>query len=314
MSQLEVVSSLTLYSCCSISMILLNKLVVDTYKINFPFSIIFLQNISALALVTALRAGKFIQFPPFDPAVARKWLPLTIFFVVMLVSSIKSLHTMSVAIQTIIKNLAVVITAAGDKYFFQKPITPPMLVAFGLMICGSYMGTVQDKWVTAWGLFWTIVNVLSTVGYVLYMKLLLHQVSQEIGRYGPVFYNNLLSLPFLIIPAAVTSSGFVDSMEQTSMGGWICLTIMLGIGAVMTFASFWCMKLTSPTAYSVMGSLNKVPLALIGIVIFGTYPTSLGAFGISISLTGGVIYAWATSGSGSAKKEPSEEKEGATKV
>jgi GDP-mannose transporter len=276
-------------------MILLNKLVVDTYGINFPYAIIFCQNLSALCLIAVLRGMNLIQYPAFDAQVARKWLPLTIFFVVMLISSIKSLHTMSVAIQTIIKNLAVVLTACGDKYFFQKPISPTMLVAFALMITGSYMGTVQDKWVTAWGLMWTCINVVSTVGYVLYMKLLLHQVSQEIGRYGPVFYNNLLSLPFLILPAAITCPGLADKLQTTSGGGALCLTLMLLVGAVMTFASFWCMKLTSPTAYSVMGSLNKVPLSLIGIVLFGTYPTTLGAMGITVSLTGGTLYAWATS-------------------
>jgi len=298
------ITSVCLYSLCSISMILLNKLVVDTYGVNFPLALIFYQNLAALLLVSVLKSLGVVHYPSFDIAVAKKWLPLTVFFVVMLVSSIKSLHTMSVAIQTIIKNLAVVLTALGDKYFFQKPVTPIMFVAFGLMIAGSYMGTIQDKWVTPAGLFWTILNVLTTVGYVLYMKLLVHQVSQEIGRYGPVFYNNLLSLPFLVIPACMTTPDLILRLQHTPYAGDFCLVAMLLIGAVMTFASFWCMKLTSPTAYSVMGSLNKVPLALIGIVLFGTYPTVLGLVGISVSLTGGVIYAYATSTAGQKKPAP----------
>eukprot|EP00760_Papus_ankaliazontas_P025901 PhM_4_TR2915/c0_g1_i2/m.1143/K15356/VRG4, GONST1; GDP-mannose transporter len=290
----EVVLSVVLYSLCSISMILLNKLVVATYGLNYPFAIIFLQNVSALILVAGLKRAGLVSYPSFDKGVAQKWVPLTLFFVTMLISSVKSLHTMSVAVQTIIKNLAVVLTALGDRYFFSKQLSPQIMASFGLMIIGSYLGSVSDKWVTAWGLFWTIVNVLSTVGYVLYMKLLLHQVSQEIGRYGPVYYNNLLSLPFLFFPGALSAEGMVESLGHTALGGHICLALMLFVGAIMTFASFWCMKMCSPTTYSVMGSLNKIPLTFLGIVIFNTYPTMIGAVGISISLSGGIMYAIAT--------------------
>eukprot|EP00760_Papus_ankaliazontas_P025903 PhM_4_TR2915/c0_g1_i4/m.1145/K15356/VRG4, GONST1; GDP-mannose transporter len=297
----EVVLSVVLYSLCSISMILLNKLVVATYGLNYPFAIIFLQNVSALILVAGLKRAGLVSYPSFDKGVAQKWVPLTLFFVTMLISSVKSLHTMSVAVQTIIKNLAVVLTALGDRYFFSKQLSPQIMASFGLMIIGSYLGSVSDKWVTAWGLFWTIVNVLSTVGYVLYMKLLLHQVSQEIGRYGPVYYNNLLSLPFLCLPAFGTAEDFWVDVQRTNSTGIIFLVLMLVISAAMTFSVFWCMKMTSPTTYSVMGSLNKIPLSFLGIVIFNNYPTTTGWFGIAISLSGGMVYA-AANASTTAKK------------
>eukprot|EP00331_Platyophrya_macrostoma_P010899 CAMPEP_0176429796 /NCGR_PEP_ID=MMETSP0127-20121128/13903_1 /TAXON_ID=938130 /ORGANISM="Platyophrya macrostoma, Strain WH" /LENGTH=293 /DNA_ID=CAMNT_0017811627 /DNA_START=302 /DNA_END=1183 /DNA_ORIENTATION=+ len=273
-------------------MILLNKLVIDTYHLDFPMGLLVLQNGCALLLIATLKQLRLVHYPDFDWTVVRKWLPLTVLFVGMLWTSMKSLKIMSVAVQTILKNLAIILTALGDQYLFNKHVTAPMYGAFGLMVLGSYLGSVGDKWVTSWGLFWTFSNIGFTVAYVLYMKRLLGDVSREIGRYGPVFYNNLLSLPFLLPSCIATLPDMGSAIAASSTGALVCLFMMILVGSVMTFASFWCMKVTSPTTYSVTGALNKIPLALMGIFIFGHMPTSVGWFGIVVALSGGVWYTW----------------------
>lgn len=286
----EVAISLICYSACSVSMILLNKLVIDTYHIDFPMGLLVLQNGCALLLVAVLKQLKLVHYPDFDMVVVRKWLPLTVLFVGMLWTSMKSLKIMSVAVQTILKNLAIILTALGDQFLFGKRVTLPMYGAFSLMVVGSYLGSVGDKWVTSWGLFWTFTNIGFTVAYVLYMKRLLGDVSREIGRYGPVFYNNLLSLPFLLPSCLATLPDLGRTIANSSNGAIACLFMMVAVGSVMTFASFWCMKVTSPTTYSVTGALNKIPLALMGIFIFGHIPSAVGWLGIAIALSGGLIY------------------------
>jgi GDP-mannose transporter len=288
----EIIFSIVGYSTCSISMIILNKLVIDKHGIDFPMGLLFLQNLSALVLVVAAKAFGFIHFPAFDMRVVRKWLPLTILFVAMLWTSMKSLKIMSVAAQTIIKNLAIVLTALGDQFFHQKQLTKGMYVAFAMMVLGSYLGSVGDQWVTEWGLFWTFANVFFTVSYVLYMKQLLDGVSREIGRYGPVFYNNLLSLPFLLFFCGGSLGEMFGAIGSANSSALLSLVLMILVGSVMTFATFWCMKMTSPTTYSVTGALNKIPLAVLGIVVFGHHPTLIGICGIVCALSGGLVYTW----------------------
>lgn len=286
----EVALSLIGYSTCSVSMILLNKLVIDTYHIDFPMGLLVLQNGCALLLVALLKSLRLVHYPDFDKNVAKKWLPLTILFVAMLYTSMKSLKIMSVAVQTILKNLAIILTALGDQYLFGKKVTLPMYAAFGLMVVGSYLGSVGDRWVTAAGVFWTFMNIFFTVAYVLYMKRLLGDVSREIGRYGPVFYNNLLSLPFLLPSCIATLPELGAAIVDSSAGAKLCLLLMILVGSVMTFASFWCMKVTSPTTYSVTGALNKIPLAVMGVFIFGHVPSAVGWTGIVVALSGGLWY------------------------
>ena len=288
----EVAVSILIYSSCSISMILMNKLVMDTYKLNYPMGLLFLQNLAAWVLVVGAKKFGFISYPAFDMAVVKRWLPLTVLFVTMLYPSMKSLKLMSVAVQTILKNLAIILTALGDWKFFSKPLTPPMFGAFALMILGSYLGATGDQYVTAEGLFWTFANVFATVSYVLYMRLLLGHVSKEIGRYGPVFYNNMLSLPFILPSCFTTLPDMFADIAVAPLPALFCLTIMILVGAVMTFATFWCMRVTSPTTYSVTGALNKVPLAFLGILIFGHWPKPIGFVGIAFALSGGFLYTY----------------------
>jgi GDP-mannose transporter len=73
-------------------------------------------------------------------------------------------------------------------------------------------------------------------------------------------------------------------------------------GALICFASVYAMKCNSATTYSVVGSLNKIPLTFLGIIIFKSYPTTVGWVGIAIGLSGGVYYAYLMS------NRPKEEK------
>jgi GDP-mannose transporter len=301
----EISAAIILSSCCSISLTLLNKLVLDTYKLDYPWGLLFVQNVSALLLVVIAKQLGLVQYPKLDVRVVKKWMPLTILFVAMLYTSMKSIHDMSVAVMTILKNLATIITAFGDAYLFGHKLTPGMIASFLIMFAGAYFGSSTDRWVTPWGLFWTFSNVASTVAYVLYMKVLLVNVSAEIGKYGPVFYNNLLSLPFLMLPSAPTFPALVEEVFAAPAKVQVALGVMIVIGSIMTFATFWCMRVTSPTTYSVVGTLNKIPLLLVGIVLFDQAPTMLGTVGIGCALAGGALYTYLNLPSRSTEKEES---------
>jgi GDP-mannose transporter len=50
--------------------------------------------------------------------------------------------------------------------------------------------------------------------------------------------------------------------------------IFSGVSAFgMSYASAWCVRTTSSTTYSMVGSLNKLPIAISGIIFFGDVAT-----------------------------------------
>lgn len=294
-SSRSAVLSVVTYSTCSVSMILLNKLLMYTFAMPFPISLLLLQNTGAFVLVSLGKQLNLISFPDFSWSVARRWIPLTALFVMMLVSSMKSLQHMSVSAQTIIKNLAIIATALGDKWLYGKRMPPGIVFSFVLMIVGSYLGAQGDKWVSRLGLVWTAGNIVSTVAYTLYMKKLMSDLGRGLGPYGPVYYNNLLSVPVFFFAGLWELKPFLFSLAHCTPAALGFLGVMTAVSSLMTFGVFWCMKETSPTTFSVVGALNKVPVTLLGIVIFQQFPSMMGYLGIALALLGGLLYSYSNS-------------------
>ncbi|KPI85938.1 lipophosphoglycan biosynthetic protein (lpg2) [Leptomonas seymouri] len=289
---MEGILSVAVYSSCSISMILVNKLLMNKYEMNFPNGILILQTGGAVAIIMAAKALKLVDYPALSMEVAQKWLPLTLMFVAMLLTSMLSLGTMSVAAQTVLKNLAVVLTAVGDKFLYNKPQNPAVYFAFALMILGSYLGAKGDQWVTPRGLFWTFLNIISTASYTLYMRAVLGAFGSTIGRYGPVYFNNLLSLPFFLVLGIYEVGPFMEAIGQASLTAKVVLMFSVLVSSMMTFGVFWCMELTSPSTLSVVGSLNKIPMTFLGMLVFNQFPEPIGYLGILIAISAGCLYTY----------------------
>lgn len=67
-----------------------------------------------------------------------------------------------------------------------------------------------------------------------------------------------------------------------------------GLGAVgISYASAWCQRATSSTTYSMVGALNKLPIAISGFVFFDAPITLGGVSAIFIGFVSGIVYAWA---------------------
>ncbi len=48
-----------------------------------------------------------------------------------------------------------------------------------------------------------------------------------------------------------------------------CLILFSGaLGVFLSFATLWCVGSTSATTYAVVGTLNKVPTTILGVLIF----------------------------------------------
>ena len=88
-------------------------------------------------------------------------------------------------------------------------------------------------------------------------------------------YNNVLSLPVLLVLSFSFEdwSGFVHGLihENTLIVNLRLLTSMVLSGFAGFFISFttaWCLRVAPSTTYSMVGALNKLPVALSGVMFF----------------------------------------------
>eukprot|EP00980_Cylindrotheca_fusiformis_P013458 scaffold3437_cov113-Cylindrotheca_fusiformis.AAC.25 len=305
----KILSACGFYSFCSVSMVLVNKSLASSYKDviagDLNILLVVFQAIVAVVAVELCKCLKWVEYPNFSLRTAREWAPVNIFFCLMLFTGMASLQHNSVPMVTIFKNITNIITTIGDYYCFGSTSETLVIVAFGIMLGGAVMAAWNDISVSATGLFWMMLNCFSCSGYVLYMKFATKTV--KLSKFGMVFYNNLLCI-FFLLPAAY-AMGEVQLFLQTEAihtPDYLQKNAFAGlVGFLLNFASLHCVSLTGPTTYAIIGSINKVPIAILGYFLFDNKISNETWFFISISMAGGFLYSYAKLQTAHSKKETS---------
>ncbi|EMS47706.1 hypothetical protein TRIUR3_10661 [Triticum urartu] len=121
------------YCIASCSMILVNKFVLSGYGFNAGIFLMLYQNIVSVTIVSTLSLSGVISTEPLTWKLIKVWLPVNIIFVGMLITSMFSLKYINVAMLTILKNVANVLTASGETYFFKKQHDRQVWISLMLM-------------------------------------------------------------------------------------------------------------------------------------------------------------------------------------
>lgn len=113
-----------------------------------------------------------------------------------------------------------------------------------------------------------------------------------------MFYNNLLTIPVLIVASLVaedwSSANFAKNFPPETRNSILIGMIYSGMGAIfISYCSAWCIRCTSSTTYSMVGALNKLPIAISGFIFFAAPVTLGGVSAIFIGFVSGIVYAWA---------------------
>jgi GDP-mannose transporter len=74
---------------------------------------------------------------------------------------------------------------------------------------------------------------------------------------------------------------------------FIMMNFIAGLlGFYLNFASLWCVAATSATTYAIVGSLNKVPITVLGFFMFETKMTHQGVLYIAVASLGGLLFGY----------------------
>ena len=116
----------------------------------------------------------------------------------------------------------------------------------------------------------------------------------KLPKFGMVFYNNLLC-SILVVPLILLYNEVPMLSHPAIMNTqFIVMNVSAGVlGFFLNFASLWCVSETSASTYAIVGSMCKIPVTVLGVVLFNAPITEKGISFISMSLFGGFIYAYA---------------------
>jgi hypothetical protein len=113
-----------------------------------------------------------------------------------------------------------------------------------------------------------------------------------------MYYNNLLSIPILLVSSILledwSSVNVALNFPSDSRNSIIAAMVISGLSSVfISYTSAWCVRITSSTTYSMVGALNKLPLAISGLLFFGNPVTVGGCGAIGLGFVSGLVYTWA---------------------
>lgn len=281
------------YSLCSMSQTFTNKAVLSEkmFNFNYPMLLLFFQHTFTLTLVLCAKYLGYVQFSTkIKWRIVRSWYPVNILFILMLISGTYALKLLTVPMVTIFKNFTTTMTTMGDFIMFGQSLSYGIVASVTLMVTSSIVAGYYDLKYDAQGYCWQGFNCLVSAGYVLYMRFAMKKT--QLNEWGMVYYNNALAIPTLI--PLVLLSGEVTAIYNdpvTYSWGFYFMFVWSGIsGFLLSVSSFWAVRTTSPSTYSMVGSLNKIPLTILGVIFFAAPLNLIGGSSITIGLIAGGLF------------------------
>ncbi|KAF9954747.1 GDP-mannose transporter into the lumen of the Golgi [Mortierella alpina] len=298
--------SILAYCSSSILMTVTNKMVLSRFDFNMNFLLLTIQALTAVVMLWVFKKFGLISYRKLDTSEAKKWFPISLALVAMIYTGSKSLQFLSIPVYTIFKNLTIILIAYGEVLWFGSKVTPMMLLSFAFMVLSSIIAGWSD--ISSFvpkdssdliqfnpGYAWMALNCLSSAGYVLYMRKRIKYFSFK--DYDTVYYNNLLSLPVMLALSICLEgwgSGEIEKTFHPEVRSSLMIAITLsGVSSfLISYGSAWCVRCTSSTTYSMVGALNKLPVAASGILFFGDPATFGNVFGIFFGFVAGLLYSY----------------------
>jgi len=297
------------YCTSSVGMVLLNKLALSGFDFHSITSLLIFQCVFCVVAVRMCAALGLITLEPWSWQIARAWFPANIVFVAMLWTSFPALQLLGVGMVTVLKNLTNLFTIFGDIIFFDKSYGKGVWATLALMSVSALCGAFTDLNFNGKGYAWQLLNCCLTAGYSLSLRGIMDKVApmtrnqQKLDKISMVLYNNVLSLPLLLVVAGIngeyTSLLQEPALYNSRFQAAACLSALCGL--LISFCSLWFLSTTTATTFSLVGSLNKLPIAVFGLIFFDAVWSAKNVASIAIGLLAGIVFAKTNQGSSAAK-------------
>ncbi|ERF69040.1 GDP-mannose transporter [Endocarpon pusillum Z07020] len=300
------------YCASSILMTVTNKYVLSGTDYNLNFFLLCVQSIVCVVAIQTCKSSGVINYRDFKVDEAKKWFPISLLLIGMIYTSTKALRFLSIPVYTIFKNLTIILIAYGEVLWFGGSVTSMALFSFGLMVLSSVIAawadikhaleshgtstseaTARISTLNA-GYIWMLANCLCTAAYVLGMRKRIKLTNFK--DFDTMFYNNLLTIPILFVASLLvedwTSANIAKNFPVETRNNIFMAMIFSGLSSVfISYTSAWCVRVTSSTTYSMVGALNKLPIAVSGLIFFDAPVTIPSVSAIFVGFVSGIVYA-----------------------
>ncbi|KAM8939096.1 GDP-fucose transporter 1 [Pelodytes ibericus] len=295
----------TLYWFVSITMVFLNKYLLDSpaLNLNAPLFVTFYQCLvtvvlcKTLSLLTHVIPAHVIEFPSvrFDLKVLRSVLPLSVVFIGMITFNNLCLKHLGVAFYTVGRCLSTVFNVLLSYILLKQTTSMYALLSCGVILGGFWLGIDQEgqEGTLSWaGIFFGVLASACVSLNAIYTKKVLPAVDGSIWRL--TFYNNvnacILFLPLLIIFGDLGQ--LVNYDKLTDMYFWGMMTLGGIFGFAIGYVTGLQIKFTSPLTHNISGTAKACAQTVLAVFYSQQIKSGLWWTSNLMVLGGSFCYTW----------------------
>ena len=291
-SDFYVAGVFSFYIAATISMVILNKLVLK--EASFPITFLWGQMVLASIILQFLQFCGVFKLPSFRLSVLRNLIPLITINVIGLGLNTLCLQYSDAMMYQIARSLVLPITIALTPLLLKESVSLRIIGCCCIILLGFGVGILGERElrVSIKGIIFGALSSLSTALHAIIIKQAFAKVEEK-SPYDMIYYNNVLSavilLPILGFEAKNLVASFKSNNEAIKM--LMIGTIIAGtMGLLVNFASFLQIKVTSPLTHTVASAARGVLQSVACYFILGEIINLQRGFGIGVTLTGTILY------------------------
>ncbi|KAJ3699084.1 hypothetical protein LUZ61_002789 [Rhynchospora tenuis] len=290
---LSLVAALS-YGVASMAMVFINKAILMQYA--YSMTLLILQQLATTLLIYFGQVMGLSKGKGFNMVTAKKLLPVSLFYNANVAFALASLKGVNIPMYIAIKRLTpLAVLVAGILRGKGKPSTQVALAVL-CTAAGVLVAALGDFSFDLIGYSMALISVFFQTMYLVLVEK--SGVEDGLSSIELMYYNSLLSLPFLLFVIIATgefpNSLSVLSNKASSVGFLVILVLSLVMGIVLNFTMFLCTIVNSALTTTIVGVLKGVGSTTLGFFLLGGVQVhALNVTGLVINTIGGIWYSYA---------------------
>jgi len=283
------IAACTFFMICSAGMMVFNKLVLRQIT-GIPITIVMIQMAFTVLCVVATPSN--VHFGSISD-VMRWSLTIPFLFTLMLASSMLALDYASMGAIIVVRNVAPIVTMVIERLFQEKILLNTGAVLSLLYVVGGVaLYTSHDVQFSATGMAYMMLNMVSAVLERLLQRKMISVQPIDVSKGGMMLLNNAASL----VPMGALAYYFGEHHKWSKLadmnayaGTLLFVSCVNAVG--ISYAGINAQGYVSATTFMVLSNLNKFVVVGFGMIALREASSWQAVVGVTIALSGGVLYA-----------------------
>jgi drug/metabolite transporter (DMT)-like permease len=208
-----------------------------------------------------------------------------------------ALQKVSAVTLIVMRNLTTLAVAFFEYIFLGTKMSALTVSTLLGILAGAVLYGFHDLGFSVQGFAWLMANVLFTTAFQIYIKHLISSLPEDgpgaLGPFGMSYYNNMISLPILVLVSAASNEYalFPEILKTLSRTNVFVVTLSGALGFVLSTSAFLLNKLVTATSMMVANNVNKFAAILLSELFIEQTLGMMSGFGTCMVLAFGWLYA-----------------------